>query len=381
MIRRACLVGPAYPYRGGISHSTSLLGHEFAKDHDVTVVNFKRLYPSFLFPGKTQYDESKTAFSIESKRVIDTMNPATFWRAAKEISRSEPDIIVFQWWHPFFAIAYAPIMFLLGRIDRDCVSRIVLICHNVLPHESSPIDRALIRSVFARANAFLVHSAEDRENLLKMRRGARVEINPLPIFDLFPRGRYTRSAARSALGVDGPVVLFFGLVRPYKGLSVLLDALARTAGKLDAKLLVVGEFYESKDKYAALIRRLGIDDKVIVVDRYVPNEEVELYFAASDVVALPYLSATQSAIVQVAYAFERPVIVTAVGGLPEVVEHGVTGYVVPPNDPAALSGAIIRFFEEGRGDEMGRNIRGSADRFSWRRCKDALVRLAEPRAA
>jgi glycosyltransferase involved in cell wall biosynthesis len=377
MTRKACLVGPAYPYRGGIAHSTGLLAREFAKDHEVLVVNFKRLYPSMLFPGKTQFDASDSPSRVESERVIDTLDPLSFGRAARAISRFDPDIVVFQWWHPFFAPAYATICFALARMAGRFRERIVFVCHNVLPHESSPLDRLLIRTAFKSPRAFLVHSREDRENLTALRAGAVVGVNPLPTFDMFKRGRFTRASARESLGVEGAVVLFFGLVRSYKGLDVLLDAFARSVRRIPATLLVVGEFYEPRERYDGRIAGLGIGKSVIVVDRYVPDEEVEKYFMASDVVALPYLSATQSAIVQVAYSFGRPVIVTSVGGLPEVVEHGSTGYVVPPNDAEALSAAIVEFFERGQPEAMARNIEAAGARFSWEKCKRLLIGLVD----
>jgi glycosyltransferase involved in cell wall biosynthesis len=377
MTRKACLVGPAYPYRGGIAHSTGLLAREFAKDHEVLVINFKRLYPSVLFPGRTQFDESRSPFPAESERIIDSIDPFSYWRAAGRIAKFEPDIVVFQWWHPFFAPAYLTISFRLARLMKRARDRTVFICHNVLPHESSPLDRMLIRAAFGCPGAFVVHSGEDRDNLLSIRKTAAVEVNPLPAFDMFNRGGFTRESARRSLGVDGPVVLFFGLVRAYKGLGVLLEAFAQTLRRAPATLLVVGEFYEPKERYTARIKELGIGERVIVVDRYVPDEEVEKYFMACDVVALPYLSATQSAIVQVAFSFGRPVIVTSVGGLPEVVDDGSTGYVVAPNDVEALAEAITKFFERADRDAMSRSIAAAKDRFSWERCKRVIVGLVD----
>jgi glycosyltransferase involved in cell wall biosynthesis len=178
--------------------------------------------------------------------------------------------------------------------------------------------------------------------------------------------------------VDGRVLLFFGLIRPYKGLEVLLYAFALVADELDATLLVVGEFYEDRGRYDEMIERLGIGPRLRVVDRYVPNEDVEMYFRAADVAVLPYRTATQSGIVQTAYSFHLPVIVTSVGGLPDVVRDGETGYVVPPGDPEALAGAIRRFFGEAVAARLSEGIRADLDRFSWRHCVETLCRLASP---
>lgn len=376
MRRRVCLVGPAYPYRGGIAHFTSLLSAEFSKDHDVLVVNFKRLYPSFLFPGKTQFDESGDPLTADSVRVIDSLDPTSYWRAARRIAGFDPDLVVFQWWHPFFAPAYASASFLSARMKRGIESKLIFLCHNVMPHESSPVDRVLTRLAFGRISKYLVQSREDGARLARLRETADIRVNPLPSYGFFNRGTYTRERAREELGLSRPMVLFFGYVRPYKGLGVLIDAFARTRERLDAVLYIVGEFYEGRERYLERIEQLGIGDRVTVIDRYVPNEEVEKYFAACDVVVLPYLSATQSAVVQIAYGFHKPVVVTAVGGLPDVVDDGETGYVVPPNDPEAVAGAIVKFFESGASERMERGIVSASERFSWERCKRTLVDLA-----
>jgi len=374
MTKRVCLVGPAYPYRGGIPHFTTLLAREFGKDTQVKVVNFTRLYPSIFFPGTTQYDDSDDPLKVDSERRIDSINPFTYYSAARAIARFQPDVVVFQWWHPFFAPAYAGIIFFLKRL---CKCRIIFLCHNVLPHEASPLDRTLIRMGFAQVNDFLVQSDEDRRNLLAMKADANVAVNPHPIYDVFGRGEYTRDSARKELELEGQVMLFFGLIRPYKGLSILLDAFARYVGKAPATLLVVGEFYENPQPYYDQLQSLGIAEHVRFVDRYVPDEEVEKYFAAADVVVLPYRSATQSGIVQIAYGLDRPVIVTRVGGLPDVVDDGVSGFVVPPEDPEALADAMIRFFSGDNAARMTAAVGGIKERFSWRRCRDTLESLAE----
>ncbi|MDH3197289.1 MAG: glycosyltransferase [Candidatus Krumholzibacteria bacterium] len=368
-----CLVGPAHPYRGGIAHFTSMLAKSFAVEHRVDVINFRRLYPSFLFPGKTQYDDSTSPLAVPSRRIIDSMNPLTYLEAARWIERGRADLVVIQWWHPFFAPAFRVIC---SRVRRRTRSRIVFLCHNVLPHEPSPFDRALVRMGLGGGHAFLVQSGEDGRTLEALVAGAKVGFNPHPIYDWFDMKRYDADGARRALDVHGRVLLFFGLVRSYKGLSVLLRAFAACGERLGATLLVVGEFYEPRARYEELIAQLGIGERVRLVDRYVPNEEVEVYFKAADLVVLPYLTATQSGVVQIAFSFAKPVVVTGVGGLPDVVTDGETGYVVTPDDPEALAGAIERFFAENAAARMSAAIRADLDRFSWRRCVRALVELA-----
>ncbi len=372
---RICLVGPAHPYRGGISHYSAMLAREMRASHELLLVNFSRLYPGFLFPGKTQFDESKPALAVESQRLIDSTQPLSWRHAADVICEFNPDVVVFQWWQPFFAPAYRS---MCARIHARSKARIVFVCHNVLPHESSPVDRALTRLAFKRVDGFVVQSREDGRILASLRPDARVEFNPMPVFDLFNTHAALAdpSVLRRDLKLGMRVILFFGLVRAYKGLHTLLEAFALEADALDATLLVVGEFYEDRRPYDDAIRSLGIVERVRIVDRYVPDAEVPAYFHAADVVVLPYVTATQSAIVQTAFSFERPVIVTAVGGLPDVVKDGVTGYVVPPQNPRSLADAMLRFYRENRGANMSAAIREHAGEFAWSRCVAAILSAA-----
>jgi glycosyltransferase involved in cell wall biosynthesis len=369
---KVTLVGPAYPYRGGIAHFNTSLAREFAKEHDVQVVNFTRLYPSFLFPGRTQYDESDSALRVDSERFIDCLNPTTWFRAGRSVSAFDPDLVVFQWWQPFFGPAYR----VVAAASRTR-NPLVFLCHNVVPHESSVFDRLLTEIGFASADAFLVQSREDGDNLRRLRKNPVMAVSPHPIYDFFDGGRFDRESARRELALDGPVILFFGYIRPYKGLGLLLDGFARAVERVPATLLIVGEFYEKRAPYDDRISRLSIGERIRIIDQYVPNEEVEKYFKAADLVVLPYLSATQSGIVQTSYSFGKPVVVTRVGGLPDVVTDGKTGYVVAQNDPEALADAIVRFFDEDAGARMTDNIRAERDRFSWQRCVRTLASLGD----
>lgn len=372
---RIALVGPAWPYRGGISHYNTCLARELSLRHDVTVVNYSRLYPSFLFPGKTQYDESDTALRVESRRLIDSINPFTWIRAGIAIARMRPDLTVVQWWHPYFAPALSNICGILRAMSR---TRIVFVCHNVVPHETSALDRILSTAAFAAAHAFVVQSREDLANLRRIRRRAPAVVRPHPIYDFFRTGETTREAARAAIGeVDGPLLLFFGYIRPYKGLMHLIEAMPEISRAAGARLLVVGEFYEDDAPYRERVRALGLEERVRFVDRYVANDEVAAFFTAADLVALPYLSATQSGIAQIAIAFDRPMIATAVGGLPEVVAEGRTGFIVPPADPGAIAAAVRRFYDEGWAGRMAPEFAAEKERFSWSGMARALEELLE----
>jgi glycosyltransferase involved in cell wall biosynthesis len=366
------LVGPTFPYRGGISHYTTLLARELAGGHEVFVENFRRLYPELLFPGRTQLDESGNPLEVPSRRILDSLLPWTWSAAGRDAARERPDLVVFQWWHPFFALAYRGVIRGLARSSRAAV---LFLCHNVLPHEATRLDRLLLSAAFARPHGFLVHSAEDRDHLLAFRPGAPVRVAPHPTYDVFARGAPPRAEARRRLGLSGDVLLFFGYVRAYKGLRHLIEALPGILERRKVTLLVVGEFYEKKEPYLERVRRLGVAESVIFVDRYVPNEEVGLYFAAADLVVQPYVTATQSGITQIAFGFGRPVVVTRVGGLPDVVEDGKTGFLVPPEDPGAVRDAVLRFFDEGLGPAMEEAVASGSERFSWNRLADSLLDL------
>ena len=371
---RICIVGPAHPYRGGISHFTQMLARAFQRSHEVRIVSYSRLYPSLLFPGRTQYDEGGALVQVEALRRIDSVNPLSYGRAARAVWEFEPDLVVVKWWHPFFAPALRAIV---SAVKRRSKAPVVFLCHNVLPHEGSQAATVLARWGLRAADAYLVQSREDLATLQRIVPHVVAEVHPHPTYTQFAASTVTRAQARARLGVDGRVLLFFGLVRPYKGVDDLLRAFALLPAEPRTTLYVVGEFYEARERYHRLLRSLGIEERVRVVDRYVPDAEVATYFMAADLVVLPYTSASQSGIAQTAFAFERPVVVTAVGGLPDVVEDGVTGYVVPPRNPEALASAINRYFAGDAASRMPQAIRANAPRFTWDGCAQALIALGE----
>ena len=373
---RICLIGPTHPFRGGISHYTTLLCRALARRHAVRFIAFRRQYPGWLFPGTTDRDPSSAALRAPgAERLIDGMNPLTWVAAALRAAEFRPALVVLPWWVGFWGAAFWTIGILLRMLTR---ARIVFLCHNVVAHEAGRFDRWATRLALSVGHAFIVHSAEDARNLRELRPLARIARSPHPTYEVFSTGRLSRGEARRLLGLadDERVVLFFGFVRPYKGLPVLLEALARVLREMPVSLLVVGEFYEDRALTERRIEKLGLDGRVTLVDRYVPNEEVERYFAAADVVALPYLSATGSGICQIAFGHGRAVIATAVGCLPEVVADGRTGLVVPPGDAAALAAALVRFFREGLRDRFEREVLRRRRRFEWGRMVETIEGLA-----
>jgi len=369
------LVGTAYPHRGGIAHFVHLLAQTLAaRGHRVSILSFSRQYPSFLFPGTSQHDDGPPPDPpLDIHPLIDTINPLSWGRAARWAAGQQPDLTVFKYWMPFFAPGYDTIVRHLHnrRIGRTC-----LLLDNVIPHEPRPGDAWLTRRVMEKVDTFIAQSAVVREDLLKFRPDAPFREVPHPVYSSFPPGK-SREEARRQLGVGTKrVVLFFGFIRAYKGLLNLIRSMARVDADLDIGLLIGGEFYEDDRPYKSEVARLGIGPRVFWHDRYIPNEEVGDFFNAADVVVLPYQSATQSGIIQIAMNYGTPIITTNVGGLPEVVHDGRMGYVVPPEDPEALAAAITRFYREDRAATFGAAVTAERERYSWTPMAEALEAFA-----
>lgn len=339
------LIGPAYPYRGGnalfVMHLFRLLQPHF----DVTLINYSLLYPKCLFPGTTQYDRSEKADAVPNHRWINSVNPWTWWRTARRLNRWNPDLIVLDWWNPFFGPCHFGIaLFLRAALKK----RILVITENVISHEGRWIDRFLTAIGLRHASAFLCLSQTVESDLQRIRRHRKVYRSELPIYDIYEKQHSDTTPVRQSLGISptAKVILFFGYIRAYKGLDVLIRAFARVRKRLeDTVLLIVGESYEPIERYRSLIRDNGLESSTFLVDRFVANEEVASYYETSDVVVLPYREATQSGILNIAYGCLKPVIVTRVGGLAEFVDEDRTGLIVPPESPDALADAIVRFFE------------------------------------
>ena len=365
------IIGTAYPLRGGIAHYIALLYHHLRKRHDVEVVTFSRQYPAFLFPGKSQQEEKSEGVQIPTEQLIDSINPLTWIRAARSVASKKPDLIIFKYWLPFFGPCFGVIARLVKRWSK---ARVLFVCDNVIPHERRPGDKAFTRFAFRAVDFFIVQSRAVEQELKEFLPSARYAFVPHPVYEMFG-ATMPKTEARTKLGLAGDdrVLLFFGYVRRYKGLHVLLQAMPTVLKSLPVRLLVVGEFYDDEAKYKDKIASLGLGGSVSVRSDYVPNDEVRTYFSACDVVLLPYTSATQSGIAQIAYHFDKPVIATDVGGLAEVVKDGETGFVSAPNDPEALAQSILRFYRENREDEFDRNVSLEKKKYTW----DAMVNAIE----
>lgn len=364
------LVGTAYPLRGGIAHYLALLARHLSKRHTVTTVTFSRQYPAFLFPGKTQEEQGNADASVPAAQLIDSMNPFTWISAARTIAAMKPDLLVFKYWLPFFGPCFGTIA---GLVRRWTGAHVIFICDNVIPHERRIGDIAFTRFAFQFVDLFIVQSHAVEKELREFRHNANAVFVPHPIYEIFGGGT-SKARARRTLGLSHRrIILFFGYIRRYKGLDTLLEALPLLRKTLDVHLLVVGEFYHDEQIYRKQIDDLRIGDRVTIVSDYIPNDSVGEYFSAADVVVLPYRSATQSGIAQIAYQFDKPVIATDVGGLAEVVRHDVTGYIVPPENPAALASAVIDFYKEKNETRFVRAVQKEKKKYSW----DTMVKAIE----
>jgi len=373
------IVSTAYPLRGGIAHYNALLASHLSKRHTVETITFKRQYPGLLFPGKTQKESggvSQPDDVAPAPQLLDSINPFNWIRVAKEIRRRQPDLLIFKYWLPFFGPCFGTIA---KFAKRDNKTKVIFICDNVIPHERRPGDIAFTKYAFKQADYFIVQSDAVAQELLHYFPAAQYRKAPHPVFEIFGASMI-KSAARQELGIAAKnVILYFGYVRRYKGVMVLLEAvqhLRQWQSEIgETLLLVVGEFYDDEQKYRQRARELNLDSCVRFVADYVPNEHVARYFGAADVVTLPYLSATQSGIAQIAYNFDKPVIATNLGGLTEVVLHEKTGFLVPPNEPRALAEAIRRFYREHRENEFSENVKIEKRKYSWERVVEAIEEL------
>jgi glycosyltransferase involved in cell wall biosynthesis len=369
---KAILIGPVYPYKGGISHYTGLMHRALSEKHQAKMISYKMQYPRFLFK-KEQRDYDNDKFKVNNTNyLIHTANPFNWIVSAIKLRKEKADVIIIQWWHPYFAPCYYALGKLLGK------TKILFICHNVFPHERFPLDKFLVKSTLRQGDCYIVHSRQDEQDLLSIKAQAKYAVAHHPTYNAFKMTDLSMTQARAELDIESaaPVILFFGFIREYKGLKYLLKALPMIKESLpDIQLWVVGDFHEDRQEYSDLIEQLKIMPLIRLVEGYVPDRDVEKYFAATDLVVLPYVSATQSGIVQIAYGFEKPVVVTDVGGLPDVVDDGKTGFVVESGNSEQIAEAVVRYFTEGRHDEFRLNIRAKAGEFSWERMAERIEGL------
>lgn len=368
------LFGPAYPLRGGMAHFIALLYTELVRrGHDVQIINFTRQYPSLLFPGKTQQESGEAGIPVPSTPLIDSINPFNWLYNGLRLRDRNADLVISTYWLPFFG----PSSGLLHKLLRRGKTKTLTILHNVIPHERRPGDITFTKFLFKQTDYFIAQSESVEKDLLKFVPDAKYRRVSLPMFSLF-KDRIPKAEAKKILNItDEKVIMFFGYIRPYKGLHVLIDAMKIIKEKMKLRLLVCGEFYGDEEKYRNQMREAGIEPVTTVYSDYIPNEKVHLYFSAADVVVQPYVSATQSAIAQMAYFFSSPIIATNVGALPEVVIHEKSGLIVPPNDPAALADAILRFYNEKMEQKLMAGASEERKKYTWEAMAEAIESLAK----
>lgn len=363
-MKKIIIIGPAYPYRGGnslfVSHVYDILKDKF----EVKIYNYKLLYPSILFPGKTQFDESgKTIKQAPNKRLVNSINPFNWFKVASLIKDENADLVVFDWWHPFFSFCHFAISKLIKSKYKN---KILFITENVISHEANVIDKSLTKIGLSNATAFLSLSEKVEKDLEFVADDRKVYRSELPVYDCYNFDEQKKiTSTKKDFGFDenSKLLLFFGYVRKYKGLDLLIDALAELV-KRDStyKLLAAGEFYDDDKYYRDKVESLNLVNSVKLLNEFIPNEEVAKYFQPSDLVVLPYRSATQSGILNLAYGFYKPVLVTNVGGLAEFVDDGKTGYVIKPDSQKDLIDGIINFFNQREKINFEENIKKRVSR-------------------
>jgi glycosyltransferase involved in cell wall biosynthesis len=366
------IVGTAYPMRGGIAQYNSILYKFLSANHNVKLFSFKRQYPEFLFPGKTQYETGNPAYKIpEDKNVIavDSINPFNWLLTALKIRKEKPDLLIYKYWMPFFAPCFFTISFFVKLFTG---TKVLFICDNVIPHEKRFGDKFLTRLVFSTVNYFLVQSKTVENDLKLFNKNKKPYIlSPHPLYNIFGEKvdkKDARVFIKNEFGIDivnEKVILFFGFIRKYKGLMYLLDALPGILKSKKIKLLIAGEFYDDEKPYKEKIKSPGIAKDVFLLSDFLPDDKIKYFFSACDCLVLPYMDATQSGIIQIAYYYDKPVIATDVGGLSEVVINEKTGLLIEPKDTKAISNAVLRFYNENLENKFAENIKSEKLKYTW----------------
>jgi len=361
-----------YPFRGGIAQFNASLYRAFEKEQTVKAFTFTRQYPDFLFPGETQMvTEKDMADKIPSEHVLDTLNPFTYSSAAQTINSFAPDILLMKYWMSYMAPSLGTVA---KKVKRR--SKVITILDNVIPHEKRFFDTAFTNYFLKQNHGFVVMSDAVKNDLLKLKPDAKYIFHSHPLYDHFGKKANAGDAKKSLNIPDGKkVILFFGFIRDYKGLDLLIDAMAKLNDEY--VLLIAGEVYGSFEKYDQQIDSLGVKNKISLHVRYISDEEVPLFFSAADVCVLPYKSATQSGITSIAYHFDLPLIATDTGGLKESIQHNKTGIVVASPDSNLIAKAIEDYFSQGLQPKFRDEIKRMKDHLSWSSLASAILSFSK----
>jgi len=358
------IIGPAYPYRGGIATTNERLANEFLSlGYTVDMETFILQYPSFLFPGKTQFNEKSPPENLKIKRTINSINPFSWLKVGFRIRREKPDLVIIRYWLPFLAPCLGTIASLI-RKNKHTV--IICLADNIVPHEHRPGDRQLTNYFIQRIDGLIAMSKSVLTDGVSFRKNLPTGYCPHPIFDNYgEKLSFQEAKQKLKLEPETRYLLFFGFIRDYKGLDLLINAFAdERLRKFPVKLLVAGEYYSNPESYLKLIAEKKLKEFIELRTDFIPDDEVRLYFSAADMVVQPYKSATQSGVTQIGYHFNKPMLVTNVGGLSEIIPDGKIGYVVEP-ESQNIADALVDFYENERMSEFEANMIEEKKKFSW----------------
>lgn len=367
-------LGPAYPYRGGLATFNERLARQFTLEcKDVDIRTFTLQYPGFLFPGKTQFTDGPAPEGIKIKRELNSINPFNWLITGFKIRKEKADILLIRYWLPFMA----PCLGTVARIVKSNKYTVIIsVVDNVFPHEKHYGDNILTKFFMNSIDGAAVLSDIVQKDVAGFRNDIPVCVTPHPLFDTYGK-KLNRIEALSELKLDpgSYYLLFFGIIRNYKGLDILIKAFSdeRLRGR-KLKLIVAGEFYENEAFYRNLVKESGLEKDIIFYDHFISDTDVRIFFSAADLVVQPYKSATQSGVTQIAFQFDKPMLVTDVGGLKEIVPHEKCGYVVQPQ-PEAIADAIIDYFDNDRKDAFSECVRKEKEKFSWNKMTDAVTEV------
>jgi D-inositol-3-phosphate glycosyltransferase len=357
------IIGPAYPLRGGLASFDELFCEALNKEgHHCEIISYSLQYPNFLFPGSTQYHVNGTApKNITIHTLINSVNPLSWFKTASFIKKQKPDFIIFRFWIPFMG----PALGTIARLVKKQNIKVLAITDNVIPHEKRLGDKQLASYFIKGCNAFVTMSKAVMNDLEKFTNTSHKKYLLHPLYTAFGE-KIPKQKARLTLHLkqDDRVILFFGLIRKYKGLDLLIEAFSLLKANPHNKLLIAGEFYEDKQPYLDLISKHKLEEQIILLNQFIPNDDVKYYFSAADIVALPYRSATQSGVTQVSFHFEVPTLVTNVGGLGEIIPHNVAGYVVEPN-PQAIASSLEDYFENNKEQAFTEGMKQEKQKYEW----------------
>jgi D-inositol-3-phosphate glycosyltransferase len=378
MSKKIIIIGPAHPLRGGLATFDERLARAFQEHgHQVKIYTFSLQYPDFLFPGKTQLSDEPKPQDIDIEVVINSVNPFNWIKIGRKIAREQADLVICRFWLPFMGPSLGTILRLVKRQEK---TRILGLIDNIIPHEKRFGDRPLAQYFVNACDAFVVMSQSVKKEMKTFTRKPCTYI-PHPIYDNYgEKVSHTEGVSFLKLPDNRRYILFFGFIRRYKGLDLLLEAFSlfkKQKEAEDVQLIIAGEFYDDAVHYHNLIDNLNLTKDVIVHSDFIPSEDVRYYFAAADIVVQPYRSATQSGISQIAYHFEKPMIVSNVGGLSEIVPHGVAGYVVEPT-PQDIADALTDFFKNNKLEILTKGVIEQKKRFSWDAMVEGFLKITPP---